>query len=264
MFLWRNGEKLWVTWQTDHMVQVGEIGRAWGNDQFAVPRRTGALTAARLHDEGWTDIDLNPDFDAETGLPFELTGKVFGSVFGGRGMPASHYGRGVDLVLGVDPYAALLTSMHGTGVYLRDYGIDGQEIPDTTGLEPAGRAFLDEQEDLQRRLRKETEASDEEVWHDFRLLIAWNRLSQIFSRGLTRATLSMVPTVDPSQAVDILATRVDTYTVALHPYPFRTEPELFPVRTYALDDRRYESSEDFVASMNRTAPFSAVYRAIRA
>ena len=263
MFLWRNADVLWVTLQTDHMVQVREIAGAWGNERFPGPRRRGAFLAARLHDEGWGEIDHRPEFDDETGLPVELTGKVFGSVFGSSTMPASHYGRGVDLLLSLDKYAALLASMHGTGVYLRDYGIDGQPVPDRERLKPEARAFLETHEKLQANLKGETGAGDEEVWHDFRLLIAWNRLSQIFSRGLTDVSLSRVPTVDRPEGVDIRAVRVNTLTVSLDPYPFHEEPGFFPVRTYSAPYRRYASREEFLSAVAAVPSFSAVYRAVR-
>jgi hypothetical protein len=262
MFLWRNDGDLWITLQTDHMTQTGEIARLWGHRGFSPPRRTGAVTAARLHDEGWALVDVDPEFDENTGLPVELTGKVFGSVFGSTTMPASHYRRGVDLLLGIDKYAALIASLHGTGVYLRDYGIDGAEIPNRSQMEPHVRQFVEQEEQFQTRLREETGATDEEVWHDFRLFIAWNRLSQIFSRGLASGWLSQVPTTAAPDGIRINARRIDTLTVALDPYPFEDEPELAPVKTYRIPDRLYESVRDFIGTIGETPPFSAVYRAV--
>jgi hypothetical protein len=260
MFLWRHDGELWITLQTDHMTQTGEIARAWGNAAFPGPRRPGAIMAARLHDEGWAFVDVDPEFDDATGLPVELTGKVFGSVYGSTTMPAAHYRKGVDLLLGIDPYAALIASLHGTGVYFRDYGLDGQAIPDRSTIDPGARPFVDSEEALQQRLRTEMGASEEEVWYDFRLLIAWNRLSQILSRGIGEANLSKVPTTAQPAGVSVHARRIDTLTVALDPWPFEARVELFPVKTYRLEDRRYTSAAELVETIARTPPFSAVYR----
>lgn len=123
------------------------------------------------------------------------------------------------------------------------------------------QAFLRE-EDLQRRLRTETDASDAEVWHDFRLFIAWNRLSQIFSQGLTEAWLSKVPTVTDPESVRITTRRVDALTVALDPYPFASSPQYFPVKTYPVPDRPYASARDLLVTLSTTPTMSAMYHAI--
>lgn len=263
MFLWRNGGELWITYQTDHMTQVGDIGRAWGNEEFLPARRPGAALAGQLHDEGWAYIDSAPEFDEQTGLPVEYKG-YFGSVFGSLKMPAAEYGRGVELLLKMDKYAALIASLHGTGVYLKDYGIEGTPVPERSSFPPHVQAFLAAEEEMQRRLRIETGASDEEVWHDFRLFIAWNRLSQIFSRGLQDAWLSKLPTRAMSEGVKITTKRLDTYTVALEPFPFRSEPQFFPVKTYRLAARSYASVNDLLCTIATTPPMNALYTAVAA
>jgi hypothetical protein len=263
VFLWRNDGELWITYQTDHMTQVGDIGRAWGNDEFLPARRPGAAIAGQFHDEGWAYIDSAPEFDEETGLPVEFKG-YFGSVFGSLSMPAAEYGRGVELLLKIDKYAALIGSLHGTGVYLKDYGIEGTPVPELSTFQPRVQTFLAEEESAQKRLRKETAASDEEVWHDFRLFIAWNRLSQIFSRGLQDAWLSKLPTKSAPEGLKITTKRIDTYTVALDPYPFRIEPLYFPVKTYRLADRPYASTDDFLLTIAKTPPMNALYTAVSA
>lgn len=261
MFLWRNDGELWITHQTDHMTQVGDIGRAWGNDEFLPARRPGAAIAGQFHDEGWAYIDSAPEFDEKTGLPVEFKG-YFGSVFGSLSMPAAEYGRGVELLLKMDKYAALIGSLHGTGVYLKDYGIEGTPVPERSTFAPRVQAFLAEEEQMQQRLRAETNASDEEVWHDFRLFIAWNRLSQIFSRGLQDAWLSKLPTKSKPEGVKITTKRIDTYTVALEPFPFRGDRRFFPVKTYRIPYRRYASATDLLMTIATTPPMSALYTAV--
>ena len=64
MFVWRKGNELWLTPQTDHQEFVGAVAAAWGGGRVLPPLvRRSAVLAARTHDEGWREWELCPEID---------------------------------------------------------------------------------------------------------------------------------------------------------------------------------------------------------
>jgi hypothetical protein len=99
--------------QASHAWLSGQLARAWGNESFPAPEPFEELClAADQHDVGMARWDLDPDPHPETGLPmqfFELPRTTHIQLW--TGAPSS--------LVTQSRYAALLVSLHGTGLYER-------------------------------------------------------------------------------------------------------------------------------------------------
>jgi hypothetical protein len=157
--------------QASHAWLSGQLAAAWGNDRFAAPApREEVVLAAVQHDIGWIEWDLRPQRHPQTGWPrqfFELERRDHVALW------AEAPGR----VLSQSRYAALLVSLHGTGLYER--------FPPRTDDPEVARlvsGYLDGQRSLQAQLAAEVGAGDDELARNQALLAAWDDLSLALCR----------------------------------------------------------------------------------
>ena len=152
--------------QASHAWLAGQLARAWGNDRFTPPApREEVCLAAVQHDIGWIDWDLRPERHRDTGLP-----QQFFAV--DRPTHVALWTAAPQRVLSQSRYAALLVSLHGTGLYER--------FPPRTDDPDIARlvtGYLDGQRALQAQLADEVGASSAELTRNQALLAAWDDLS---------------------------------------------------------------------------------------
>ena len=263
MLIWRSDGVLTVTLQTDHMAQSADVARVWGRGDLLGPTRPAqAALAARLHDEPWGEQEVHPQIDPETGLPVDFNIYFFRSPSIPPERHSSFYSRGVDYAAQFDLYAALLISMHASGLYLRRYGIDGDPPVDRASIPEYGRNFAASEEARQAVYRQQLGVSQADIWRDYYLLQLWDRMSLFFCLGRSAEDLGLMPSASDPRGRRGRIRRLDQRTATVDPYPF-PEPEVaFPVKSYRLPDRRYASSEDFVGQLAATAPQTIVYRVV--
>jgi hypothetical protein len=203
MLLRREPDRLLAIGQPAHARISGQLAAAWGNERFgAFAPREEVLLAASQHDIGMAAWDAEPDFNAETGLPYGFTE-----------MPVeTHLGlwsRAPHLALQQSRYVALLLSMHGTALY---------EMRPLESRAPADRepiaAYLAQQRALQADLRASLGAPEDEVARNQRLLWNWDYLSLAILLDWTPATAKRVPTA--TEPVDMTLSD----DLALDPWPF--------------------------------------------
>jgi hypothetical protein len=99
--------------QPTHAWIAGCLAQAWGNEDFGnfAPREEVCLSAA-IHDIGWVFWEDRPTLNPQTGYPHnfvELPSEISVKIWSGAKNLALSYGR----------YAALLVSLHGTGLFER-------------------------------------------------------------------------------------------------------------------------------------------------
>lgn len=151
-------EKFRLVPQPDHSRQVGEIARHWGNETFDPPApRSSMLVAAELHDNGWWKHDLRPHLAGDGPA---------GALDVGPAVWPAFYQRAVERTASVDPYAAVLVSMHGTGIRRNRYGLS-PAMPDYSDVYAE---FIANQESRQRALLDDvidaTTADGDASWGD--------------------------------------------------------------------------------------------------
>lgn len=256
-----------VVRQPDHGTQTGLFAAQWGNED--VPH-VGAHTASQRlaathHDDGWAVWERRPTLDPGTGQPvqfYQLT-------------PFEHvplYRAGIERASQYDPWAGLLVSMHGAGLYNDRYGTFRlAEQRFNEGERSLVDEFLSDMAHLQQRLAAKTAyplpsgghvSLVPEVQHEYLLLQVWDRLSLQYA--FMQAADGIISPLPGWPGGELSCTNAGHLTLALHPYPFTTSPAIFPVRASVVPNRPYRHPEDFLEALAGAPPLVLECRAVRA
>jgi hypothetical protein len=261
MIVQEQGEELILIRQTDHAVLSGFFAREWGNELFRRPEPFESLQlAAREHDNGWHEWELQPQIDPKTRLPYSF-----------MSLPTdAHielYQRGIERVVKSDRYAGLLVSMHASGLYDRARatipGYSAKYVKSTEAELVNG--FLQALKLQQLRLKVDLRADvatkefvqDKLLETNSRRLEAVDRLSLYFCMSSTPhdATIEAVPVDDHGSEVDWELRADGPNAVSLGPYPFRREPLQVSILARRVPKRLYTGSLDFEKVLAR-APYT--------
>src|SRR5206468_11391059 len=145
-----------------------DIARRWTALDKA---KESVVFATERHDDGWAVWEQAPVFQPDTGRPVNFIDVHISSHL-------AFYRACIAAVTEQDPYAGLLISMHGAGIYQQRYGRDP-----SLGLSRAAEAqalidaFVAEQEAGYQARLAATGASDDDRWRDYELLQLFDRLS---------------------------------------------------------------------------------------
>lgn len=207
--------------QTDHAAIAGDLARRWA-EPFAP--YASLVLAADLHDEGWRLWDAVPDGPRSF---LQMDPEVH----------TAFYAAGVDRVEGLDPTAALLCSLHASGLYNGGFGM--RQAP--AELPPVAQRFL-AREEARRALLG---AVDEAVWRNYRLLQVWDQLAlAVCGHPVRRA----------AGAFDVRCPAAGR--LVIDPWPFR-EPEVVLAVPYRrLPDQPWADAAAFRAAL-AAAPWQA-------
>jgi hypothetical protein len=243
------GGELLLFKQLDHARLAGDFSAAWGGS-FETPGPAASVhLAAARHDEGWRELDEEPLFDVEKRRPLNFLDMEFAG-------HAEMYARGIHRIIDLDPYAGLLVSMHGAGLYTGRWGY--QPGIRMTRFRPESQLVIDrfvaEQEGLQAELKiqlwdREERRGDFErrLWATYELIQVWCRLSlYLCMSDLHRPDARQVGMV-PRRLAGLADTEVTVGSspgsgvVVVDPYPFKPETVEASVAYVAIPDRDYAS-----------------------
>lgn len=248
MIIRPEGDRWTLILQTDHADLSGQMARRWGDDRagtFERPRPFApVLVAAAHHDDGWRVWEAAPravnfiELDVPTHLRL--------------------YRAGIAAVAGLDPYAGLLASLHGVGLYNGRFGIMGQTMTPAPEHRAEADAFRRDQETLQAGLQRDLGAPDDEVWRNYRLLQVFDRFSLYFCTepvdGRAPADLGPAP-ARPGQPDETLRlTPLGGHRVSVSPYPFGHAP-----LTVSLIVRRVPAGAPLPAGFAAAEPVAEAY-----
>jgi hypothetical protein len=236
--------------QAAHAWLSGQLARAWGNAAFPAPSpREEVCLGAEQHDVGMAEWDLAPALDADTGLPVPFY-RV------DRRTHLRLWTDGPQRLLTQSRYAALLVSLHGTGLYERF-----PPRTDDPDVLRAVRSYLDGQRALQRRLAGELEAPDDELRRNQALLAAWDDLSLALCQGQLPRTVPDVPSA--GGPVELTATDAGEH-VTVNPWPFAGDEVVVRAEGRRLVGR-FASAADLHAALDAAphVPLRFVLRARR-
>jgi hypothetical protein len=212
--------------QASHAWLAAQLAQAWGNDRFAPPApREEVLLAAAQHDIGWIEWDLRPERHPDTGLPrqfFELD----------RPTHVALWTAAPQRVLTQSRYAALLVSMHGTGLY--------QRFPprtDDPDIARAVAAYLEGQGALQEQLAAQVGADAGQLRRNQALLAAWDDLSLALCRDEPgpHAVPGVPVGADDGEPATLTLTRDAGGGFVVDPWPFGASPIAVRVEGRRLD-----------------------------
>ena len=214
------GDAWQVVLQTDHADLSGAFARAWADRG---PRHDSLTIAAARHDDGWAVWERAPQLD-ETGKPVNFLDVDVTSHL-------AFYRAGIAAITEHDPYAGLLVSMHGAGIYQQRYGRDP-----SLGLSRAAEvqelvdAFVAEQEAAYDDRIAQIGVGEDERWRDYELLQLFDRLSLYFC----------MRDVEAGEAAEVQGYSLEpigSWQVRLEPFPFVERPATFALRRRSLSKR---------------------------
>jgi hypothetical protein len=262
MILQDHGDHLLVIRQTDHAVLSGFLAREWGNDLFRRPDLFESFClAAREHDNGWCEWELVPRIDPKTRVPYTF-----------MSIPTEEhialYQRGIERLIKVDRYAALLASLHCNGLYDRSRAtIPGFSAKYVKSTESQGaNEFLQTLKLQQLRLKVDLRANpatkslaeDRSLERNAGVLEALDRLSLYFCLNfLAEATIDNVPLHVEREIVDWELRPLSGNGVSLAPYPFRRNPLSVSILARRVPKRLYGDELDFQRTL-ALAPYFAI------
>jgi Protein of unknown function (DUF3891) len=236
------GKGMWhVVRQTDHADLAAAFVRAWGNDEFAVPRPLDSmLIAARRHDDGWAVWERSPRTaeDGKRPLTFvdvEITSHI------------AFYEAAIVDITEEDPYAGLMVAMHGAGIYRDRYGNQpGMRAMRSGGFDDEIDAFVAKMEATFPGRIALLGVREEERWANYRLLQIVDRLSLYFSGAVTTQlgepyAIPFAPCDYNGRLTDLVLHPTREFApltpthVRIEPFPFRERPARFQLRRHLLD-----------------------------
>jgi hypothetical protein len=207
------GEDWQVVLQIDHEDLSGAFARAWAEQG----RRHGSLAvAAARHDDGWAVWERAPALEPETGRPVGFLDVDVRSHL-------AFYRAGIAAVGEQDPYAGLLVSMHGAGIYRQRYGRDlALGLSRAAEVQELVDAFVEEQESGYDERIAAAGVTEEERWRDYELLQLYDRLSLYFCLRDVEAAGG-----DTVELQGFTLELVGPWRVRMSPYPFAESPARF-------------------------------------
>jgi hypothetical protein len=213
------GDAWQVVLQTDHADLSGAAARAWAEQG---PRHGSLVVAAERHDDGWAVWEQAPQVD-DSGAPVNFLAVDVRSHL-------AFYRAGIAAITEQDPYAGLLVSMHGAGIYRRRYGLDpALGLSRAAELQEEVDAFVAEQE---------AKFGGELGEHrsDYELLQVYDRLSLYFC-------LRDVEAGEEAEVQGYGFAPVAPWHVRLDPYPFRERPARFSLLRHVVPRRKWTQAE---------------------
>lgn len=207
---------------------IGQPAHAWLSGRLADHWRwpfepvAEVRLAALQHDIGMAAWDAAPQLDPRTGLPYSFTSMP-------RAMHVELWSRAARLLVAQSGYAALLVSLHGTGLYERY--VSEQE----RAAEPV-RGYLDAERVFQRDLAAWLGADPAGVERNAALLRCWDWLSLFLCTGAD-ADGSFAGVPGGHDIVDMVVRWTDAgrSEAALEPWPFSGEALDLPVEARLLE-----------------------------
>ena len=220
-----------VIGQLSHAWLSGQLARAWGNESFPAPDpREAVALGAEQHDIGWARADLEPPFNADTGLPrsfLELTVDEHLGIW--RGAP--------ELLLSQSLHAALVVSLHGRSLS----ELRAHASPEHAELL---QRHVAEERTRQTHLCARLGVSESQLERTRRQMWAWDGISLALCNRWRPFTCKDVPSRDGLVEVE-LSDRAGG-SVTLDPWPF--DRDVLEVRCEA---RRLAMRCEHEAAMRR-------------
>ncbi len=245
------GDSWQLVLQPDHADLSGQFAEAWGGRAVAEPsRRESMILAATRHDDGWGVWDRRPGWDPDRGRP-----RAFLDV----PVPVhlAFYRAAIAAIGNEDPYAGMMVSMHGAGIYNGRYGTQpGLGLSDLETYRDQVDAFVAEQEDAYRRISAELGVDENDRWVDYLLLQLYDRLSLYFClrdvEGGEADVIEPVPTVDGDTSFRLEP--AGPWLVRIAPFPFAAAPARFTLVRRVLRKAAYDGNADLRRDVAELAP----------
>jgi hypothetical protein len=252
------GDAWQIVLQPDHADLSAQFSQAWGNgDAFAAPAPLASVVvAAARHDDGWAVWERAPGLDRDGARPRNFLDVEVPSHL-------AFYRAMIAAVGDHDPYAGLLVSMHGAGIYRGRYGTQPSlKMSFADEVREQVEEFVAEQEEVQAHFVSDLGVPEEERWTNYRLLQVYDRLSLYFClRDLEAGEpddLTPVPRDYGGAETTLSIEPVAPWRVRVAPYPFASTPAEFRLVRRVLPKRAWSDGDDFRRDYAATAPSETI------
>lgn len=260
MIIQEQGDQLLLIRQTDHAFLAGFFAKEWGNEDFSRPEPFGSFClAAAEHDNGWSEWELQPRLDPKSRTP-----NTFMSI------PTEEhialYQRGIERLVKVDHYAALLVSMHCAGLYDRARatmpGYSAKYVKSTDSAMVTD--FVSRLRLQQLRLKVDLRADpgtkdlvvEDTLKANFERLETLDRLSlHLCSNPQENCVIDAVPRDDRGDEVDLDLRSEGGNMLTLAPYPFKRDVLEFSILARRIPKRVYVDDADFQKTLAQAQYF---------
>jgi hypothetical protein len=242
----------WVSTQEDHAELSAQFAAHWGNDRFAKLRPYHSMVfATTYHDSGYREWEGNPPMNLAKGRPYAHREEIPGF----ERVELQAYAKNVEWIRSQDPYAALLVSMHRTGLWQNRY---------QTFTSPKGRlrersaeikATMKEMEAKQQQEKSSLGGGnsnfEKDLWVNYRALQIYDLLSLYFccdgydeDDRLKEDILAPIRLgYDSSAEVELRIGPTGARSVKMEPYPFDISPLTVAVRARRVPPGQYPTEE---------------------
>jgi len=250
LIIQEQGDQLLLIRQTDHAFLAGFFAKEWGNEEFPRPEPFGSFClAVEEHDNGWSEWELRPTLDARARTP-----NTFMSI------PTEEhialYQRGIERLVKVDHYAALLVSMHCVGLYDRARatmpGYSAKYVKSTDSAIVSD--FVQRLRLQQLRLKVDLRANpalkdlvvEDTLKANFERLEALDRLSlHLCLSPQENCVIDAVPVDAAGHEVDLDLRNEGGNVLTLSPYPFKRDVLEVSILARRIPKRLYVDDVDF-------------------
>jgi len=267
MIISKQGNKLVLVRQDEHMVQAGDVARRWGNEKFSrMEKHESVSLGIGLHDFGWKEPDDAVWYNEKTKRPMnfldvDLPGHV------------RFYEEGFREALKRDEYAGLMLGLHWIGLYTRRYGYDPTftyEVPENltdffhSVISRIEKEFVDIKNKFWDPRRKRSEFEDQ-IWMSYEFFQVMDRTSLFMSlndpMSQNRVVLGPVRKKQQEDPVHITLTARGDGTLLVEPFPFAEEFETF-VPARKIEDRDYSSHEEIKEVVEKTEKIPVKWKVV--
>lgn len=239
-----NGSTLLIG-QTDHSRLAGQFASHWGNERFAPLEPFESMArAAHFHDFGHLRYETAPNFDPKTGGTPNF-----------RDVPTDarrleEYEWCFEWLMGLDPYASHIVSMHRTGLARARYGAITYPEQKMRPRPPEVDAFVARNETVRAEQLATYGWNPEQIRINYRLLQVWDLMSLYFSCQEPYAdAIEPVPTSyrdREGEGVRMTLTPAGPNTVAVDPYPFDVDACRFQLSARRLSPGTFADRDAFI------------------
>jgi hypothetical protein len=253
-------DQLLLIRQTDHAFLAGFFAKEWGNEEFPRPEPFESFClAVAEHDNGWSEWEVQPTLDPKTRQPYTF-----------MSIPTEEhialYQKGIERLVKVDHYAALLVSMHCTGLYDRTratmpgYSAKYVKSTETTVVADFVQRLRLQQLRLKVDLRA-NEATRDWVLEDslkanFERLEALDRLSlHMCLNPQENCMIDAVPKDGSGNEVDLDLRSEGANVLTLSPYPFKRDVLEVSILARRIPKRLYVDEVDFQKTLAQAQYF---------
>ncbi|MBS1839475.1 MAG: DUF3891 family protein [Acidobacteria bacterium] len=260
MIIREQGDQLLLIRQTDHAFLAGFFAKEWGNEEFPRPEPFESFClAVAEHDNGWSEWEVRPTLDAKTRQPHTF-----------MSIPTEEhialYQKGIERLVKADHYAALLVSMHCTGLYDRARAtIPGYSAKYVKSTETTLVADFVQRLRLQQlRLKVDLRAAEAtKNWvvegalkANFERLEALDRLSlHLCLNPQEDCTIDAVPQDTLGNEVDLDLRSEGDNVLTMAPYPFKREALEVSILARRIPKRIYVDELDFEKTLAQAQYF---------